>query len=40
MAENCKELSKIGVNIEERPDGFVVCGKSELEGGQNSAQMR
>ena len=28
-----EELSKIGVNIEERPDGFVVCGKSELEGG-------
>ena len=28
-----EEVSKIGVNIEERPDGFVVCGKSELEGG-------
>ena len=26
-------MSKIGVNIEERPDGFVVYGKSELEGG-------
>ena len=28
-----KELSKIGVNIEEREDGFVIRGKSELNGG-------
>lgn len=28
-----RELSKIGMNIEEREDGFVVFGKQELEGG-------
>ena len=28
-----QELSKIGVNIEEQEDGFVITGKSKLKGG-------
>lgn len=29
----CKELSKLGVQIEETPDGFIVNGKTNLKGG-------
>lgn len=29
----CSELSKVGVDIEETPDGFIVTGKTQLKGG-------
>ena len=29
----CREFSKIGVNIEEKDDGFVIEGQTKLKGG-------